>query len=152
MNAIATPGALKKFRRSPWRFQQTVELPAVSDRDRFVSTIIVAIGGLASATLTIDEIFFKTERLTDLCPTGVTLALDTAIMALSAAELSALLKAAFWDGPDFLCIPTPKPFVFHADHDNWITFYANSKSNLSLIVEPMTCNGYKIIHDWRRKL
>jgi hypothetical protein len=152
MNVTLTPGALKKFRRSPWRFQQTVELPALGDRDRFVSTIIAAVDGLASATLTIDEVVFNTERMTDLCRAAVTLKHDTAITALSAAELSALLMAAFWDGPDFICIPTPKPFVFYADHDNWITFYANTKSNHNRIIEPMTSNGYKIVPDWRRKL
>lgn len=152
MTATPTPGALKKFRRTPWRFQQTVELPKPEERERFVSTIIAAIGNLESATVTIDEVVFRTEQLSAVCPAGSNLTHDTSISAPSAKEARALLVAAFWDGPDFICIPTPKPFVFYADHDNWITFYANSKSNRNLIIAPLAANGYKLIQNWQREL
>jgi hypothetical protein len=151
MDASNTPGALKKFRRTPWRFQQTVELPAVSDRDRFVSVIIAALDGFPSAAVTIDEVVFNTERMTALIPMGFTLAHDTTISAQSTEETHALLLAAFWDGSNFICVPTPKPFVFYADHDDWITFYANTKSNLNRIIEPLTSHGYKLVPDWQRK-
>jgi hypothetical protein len=150
MNVTTAVGTLKKFRRTPWRFQQTVELPKVSDRDRFVSTIIAALDGLESAMITIDKDIFNTEKMTALCPAGSTLTHDTMILTHSAEGLYNLLIAAFWDGPDFICIPTPKPFVFYADHDNWITFYANTKSNLNSVIEPLASNGYKLVQDWQR--
>lgn len=110
MTVTTTPGALKKFRRTPWRFQQTVERP--DDVERFVSTIIAAHGSLDAATVTIDAVIFDTVRMSELCPAGATITHDVSLVAQSAAEARALLVAAFWDGPDFICIPTPKPFVF----------------------------------------
>ena len=62
MNATTSPGALKKFRRTPWRFQQTVELPDLGDRDRFVSTIIGALQRFESTAVIIDEVVFNTVR------------------------------------------------------------------------------------------
>ena len=152
MTLTPASGALKKFRRTPWRFQQTVQQPAPDDLDRFISTIIAAHGNLDSATVTIDEVVFNTERLEALCPAGSTLTHDTSISAKSTAETHALLAAAFWDGPDFICVPTPKPFVFYADHDSWITFYANTKSHLNQVITPLASHGYKLIQNWRREL
>jgi len=62
------------------------------------------------------------------------------------------LVAAFGDGPDFICIPTPKPFVFYADHDNWITFYAQTKSHLNHIIEPLSTQGFKLVENWQREV
>lgn len=152
MNAATISGTLKKFRRTPWRFQQTVELPEASYRDRFVSTIVAALDGFESAAVTIDEVVFNTERMTSLCPSSITLTRDTTISAHSADEFRALLLAAFWDGPDFICIPTPKPFVFYADHDNWITFYANTRSNLNRVIESLASHGYKLVQGWQREV
>ena len=152
MNATTTPGALKKFRRTPWRFQQTVQLPEVGERDRFVSTILSALDGLESAAVTIDEVVFDTVSLTALCPAGTKLTHDSTISAESAEEAHSLLMAAFWDGPDFICVPTPKPFVFYADHDDWITFYANTKSNLNRVIQPLKSQGFKLVQGWERKL
>jgi hypothetical protein len=152
MTVSTTPGALKKFRRTPWRFQQTVERPEASELDKFVSTIIASHGGFESATVTIDDVVFNTERMSALCPADSTLTHDSSISADSAEELRALLVAAFWDGPDFICIPTPKPFVFYADHDDWITFYANTKSHLNHVIEPLVSHGYKMVQNWQRAL
>jgi hypothetical protein len=71
MTVTLTPGAIKKFRRTPWRFQQTVERSQGSDLDRFVSTIISAHGRIEAATVTIDEVVFDTERMTSICPGGL---------------------------------------------------------------------------------
>ena len=154
MTVTHTPGAVKKFRRTPWRFQQTVERPQASDLDRFVSTIICAHDGVEAATVVIYEIVFDTERITALCPAGSALPLtrESSISAQSREEFHALLFAAFWDAPDFICIPTPKPFVLYADHDDWITFYANTKSNLNGIIEPLASHGYDLVKYWHREL
>lgn len=152
MTVTPTPGALKKFRSTPWRFQQTVQRPEAGDLERFVSTIITAHGSLEAATITIDAVIFDTVRMSALCPADPALTHDISLAVQSAAEAQALLVAAFWDGPDFICIPTPKPFVFYADHDDWITFYANSKSHLNHVIDPLVSNGYKLVQDWQRQL
>src|SRR5262245_1657475 len=135
-------GTLKKFRRTPWRFQQTVERPGAGDLERFVSTIIMAHGKLEQVTVTIDAVICTTVRLTALCPEGSKINHDTSLVAESPEETQALLMAAFWDGPDFFCTPTPKPFEFYADHDDWITFYANTRSQLNRVIEPLASHGY----------
>lgn len=143
---------MKKFCRTPWRFQQTVQRPKPSELDGFVSTIFTAGHNIEAATVTIDEIVFGTERMSKICPPGSTLAHDSSISAPSAAQLRALLVAAFYDGPDFICTPQPKPFVFYADHHDWITFYANSKSHLNRVIDPLAAGGYKLVRNWQREL
>lgn len=149
MTVTTTPGALKKFRRTPWRFQQTVERPKASRLEAFVSTILRC-HDTTAGTVTIDQVVFDTNRLAFICPAGSSLTHDTSITAASAEELQALLVAAFWDGPDFIFIPTPKPLVFYADHDEWITFYANTKSHLNRVAHSLAAHGYKLVEDWQR--
>ena len=154
MTVTHTSGAIKKFRRTPWRFQQTVEIPqGLSALEAFVTAITTAHGYIEEGTVTIDEIVFDTERMTALCPAGSPLPLSRE-SSLSAVrdEVQKLLAAAFIDSSDFIFIPTPKPFVFYADHDSWITFYANTKSNLNHIIEPLASHGYKLVQNWQREL
>jgi hypothetical protein len=152
MNVTTASGMLKKFRRTPWRFQQTVKLPEVSARENFVSAIIEVLDNFESATVTIDEVVFDTVKVTTLCPANSALTHDTSILAQSTQDLHTLLIAAFWDGSDFVCIPTPKPFVFYADHHDFVTFYANTKSNLNSIIKLLTSRGYELVRDWQRDL
>jgi len=154
MTVTHTPGAMKTFRRTPWRYQQTFEIPQGFGRlEGFASAIIKAHGHVEAVTVTIDEIVFDTERMTALCPAGAPLPL-TRESSLSAfgEEVETLLAAAFIDGPDFIFIPNPKPFVCYADHDGWITFYANTKSHLSHVIELLSSHGYKAVENWQREL
>ncbi len=152
MIVTLTPGALKKFCRTPWRFQQTVERPKATDLDEFVSRIIEAHGDLEAATITIAAVIFDTKRLNELCPAGTELTHGVSITAQSAQEAQTLLVAALWDGPDFVCVPTPKPFVIYADHHDMVTFFAHSKSHLNHIIGPLAGRGYKIVQGWQREL
>ena len=85
-----------------------------------------------------------------LCPANAQLTTDWSLLA-DAQEAVSLLGAALNDGPDFIFIPEPKPFVCYSDHDEWITFYSNTKSNLNDIIEPLAGRGYKLIQDWQRE-
>lgn len=154
MTVTFTPGAIKKFRRTPWRFQQTIEMPqGLTGREGFASSIATAHGHIEKATVIIDEIVFDTERMTALCPTCSLLPLTReSSLSVGHDEVEILLAAAFIDGPDFIFIPTPKPFVVYADHDDWITFYANTKSHLNHIIDPLASRGYKLVENWQRKL
>ena len=51
------------------------------------------------------------------------------VTATGQQELEELLHTAFTDWFDFLFVPTPKPFVIYADHDEYTTFCANTRSN-----------------------
>lgn len=154
MTVTHTPGLVKKFRRTPWRFQQTVELPQPGELEEFVATITTVCAHIEQGTVTIDAIIFNTKRMTALCREGAALPLarESSLSVPAGEELNALLVATFMDGLDFIFIPTPKPFAFYADHDEWITFYANTKSHLNHIIEPLKSHGYKLVQDWQREL
>ena len=55
-------------------------------------------------------------------------------LASEEAETEELLLAAFTDFIDFKFFPVPKPFVLSADHDEYTSFFAISKSNLNRVV------------------
>lgn len=154
MDFLLSPGAIKKFRRTPWRFQQTVERPPVADTDRFIETIVNAHRRMSDATLTIHDVVFKAERIRNLVtpPYSEELELDSTVTAQTPEEIAALLRAALLDGPDFLFVPTPKPFVIYSDHDDYITFYANSKGQLNHIITPLAEIGVRLIAGWTRTL
>lgn len=150
-----TLGALKKFRRTPWRFQQTVQGPDEAGKSKkFVTTVLEANNRIAEATVVIDEVVFNTAEISKLCPSvsGDLLGRDWTISAASKDEIRALIIAALYDGMDFIYVPNPKPFVFYADHHNLITLYANTKSNLNLAIQPLETAGFKMIDDWQREL
>ena len=76
---------------------------------------------------------------------------ESCIEATGQQETAALLQAALSDSVDFWFIPTPKPFVIYADHDEYTTFFANSKSNLNGLIEPLLKQGFQKV-DYERNL
>jgi hypothetical protein len=149
MRTLHTPGFMKKFKRTQWRFQQTFQTP-LNDLDRFVEMILSTVEPRA-ALLTIDEYVFVPVHVPALFTVDVRqqLAHDWSIEADS-SDTARLLRASFDDWLDFLFVPEPKPFVIYADHDEYATFYANSKSNLNSVVLPLERAGFIMVHDWQR--
>ena len=143
-----TSGALAKFRRTPWRFQQTLNLGGVG---QFVALILESHRDISGGTVTIDDVVFDTVHLASLCPAQTEFTRDCSIAVESREELRSLLVAAHGDGPDFLCIPSPKPFVFYADHHYLVTFYVNTKSHLNHAVEPLVSHGYQLVENFQRE-
>jgi hypothetical protein len=74
------------------------------------------------------------------------------VTAVGRQEMEELLHTAFTDWFDFLFVPTPKPFVIYADHDEYTTFYANTRSNLRRLVETLSAQRFKEIAEDRRQL
>ncbi|HUR45435.1 MAG TPA: hypothetical protein VMZ27_06090 [Candidatus Saccharimonadales bacterium] len=148
MTLVKTPGALKKFIRTPWRFQQTFQTP-LQDLERFVS-VIMAANPAQTATVTIQEIVFECDTLN--ASLGVapgTLRHNDSITA-SDGEAGKLLFQCLSGWIDFLYTPSPKPFIIYADHDEYATFYANTKSGLNQVIIPLRDAGFKIVDDWTR--
>lgn len=152
MNACNTPGALKKFGRTPCRFQATFQTP-LKQLDLFVSTILSANETIESASVTIAEVVFEPKHLNGLVngKDGIQLGRDVTLKAESREQVNELLLAAFSDWVDFLFIPLPKPFVIYADHDEFATFLANTKSNLNPVVQPLLKNGFKEVLNYQRR-
>lgn len=63
-----------------------------------------------------------------------------------------LLEAALGDWVNFTFVPKPKPFVIYADHDEYTTFYANTKSNLNGVVQALSGAGFEKVPDYQRIL
>ena len=76
---------------------------------------------------------------------------ESSINVVGQQQVGALLEAALGDWVDFWFVPTPKPFVIYADHDEYTTFFANSKSNLNGVVEPLVKQGFKTV-EYERSL
>ena len=65
-------------------------------------------------------------------------------------ETHRLLIASFSDWVDFWFVPQPKSFAIYADHDEYTTFYASTKSNLARVVTPLLENGFKEVPGFER--
>ena len=153
MTLFATSGSLKRLRRVPWRFQQTFLTP-LRNLQPFVATIISGREQIQGATVTIDSVVFEPKHLNALLASQSlppSLQRESAVEVTGHQHVGALLEAALGDWVDFWFIPTPKPFVIYADHDEYITFFANSKSNLNGVVEPLRKEGFEQV-DYERNL
>lgn len=153
MKMLDSPGALKQLRKTPWRFQQTFKTP-LKRLDPFVAAIVLT-GEPEAACITINEAVFEPKHLVDLLARyslpgrygkGVS------VTAAGQREIQELLCAAFADWLDFLFVPQPKRFVIYADHDEYATFYANTRSNLNRIVRPLLSQGFEAIPEYTRHL
>ena len=154
MNASRTPGTLKRFRRTTWKFQQTFQTP-LKRLGPFVATIISSsLQPLRGGSLTIDSVIFEPEHLLAVLASHrlpPQPARDTTLTAVGTEETAELLQAALADWIDLLFVPQPRPFVIYADHDEYITFFAQTKSNLNRVVEPLRRAGFEAV-EYRRDL
>ena len=153
MTLSATSGSLKRLRKVPWRSQQTFLTP-LRNLELFVATITSARDQIQGGTVTIDSVVFEPENLNALLTSRSlppSLQRESSIEVAGHQETGALLQAALSDSVDFWFIPTPKPFVIYADHDEYMTFFANSKSNLNGVVEPLLKQGFEAV-DYERNL
>ena len=154
MKFLQTPGAIKKFGRTPWKFQVTFQTP-IDDLDLFVGAILNLEPTIEQGALTVDEIVFDQDQLRVLIPTApdsLLIGRDFCFEAESRLEVHALLMAAFAEWTDFLFEPTLKPFVMYADHDEYATFYANSKGIISRISDNLTKAGVRQVADYQREI
>jgi hypothetical protein len=62
LTVTQTPGAIKKFSRSSWRFQQPFLTP-LKNLNPFVATILDAVEQIESAVATIDGYVFEPKNL-----------------------------------------------------------------------------------------
>jgi hypothetical protein len=153
MTLSETSGSLKRLRKVPWRFQQTFQTP-LRHLQPFVATIVSAREPLQRATLTIDSVVFEPENLNALLSSRSlppSLRRESSVEVFGHDEVGLLLQAALGDSVDFWFVPTPKPFVLYADHDEYTTFFAASKSNLNGVVEPLRTAGFQMV-DYERNL
>lgn len=105
--------------------------------------------------VTVEQVVFEPQHMIDLLtryslPTRY--GKGVSVTATGQREIEELLQAAFADWVDFLFVPSPKPFVIYADHDEYTTFYANNRSNLNRIREALSSQGFEEIAEYTRRL
>ena len=153
MTVSATSGSLKHLWKVCWRFQQTLLTP-LQNLQPFVATIISGREQIQGATVTIDSVVFEPKHMHALLASQSlppSLQRESSINVVGQQQVGALLEAALGDWVDFWFVPTPKPFVIYADHDEYTTFFANSKSNLNGVVEPLVQQGFETV-EYERNL
>jgi hypothetical protein len=154
MTLSESPGTLKKFRRTSWKFQQTFLTPLQSLQS-FVSAIVSANQQMKSACLTIEQVVFEPSHLINLLASHSlpqTYGCDVSLTAANQHEIEPLLLAVFSDWIDFIFVPEPKSFVIYADHDEYTTFFAHTRSNLNRAVKPLADHGFKMVPNYERRL
>src|SRR2546425_12399255 len=121
-----SPGFLKRFRRTPWKFQRTFQTP-LQNLGPFVAAIVSALEPSQSATVVFDGIIFPPRHLPTLFASESTPAFthETTITACSPADIAKLLRAALSDWTDFVLTTTPKSFAIYADHNEYLTVFAH---------------------------
>lgn len=147
------PGTINKFGRTAWKFQQTFLTPP-KDARRFVATIVSAIKKVEAASLTVDTWVFEPKHLIALLATydlSPQYRRDCTVTASGEKEVEELLHAALSDWVDFLFIPQPKPFVIYADHDEYTTLYAQTRSNHNQVTTLLSENGFKLVSGYIRR-
>jgi hypothetical protein len=153
MTLSDAPEALKRFRKTTWKFQQTFKTP-LKDLPSFVTTVLSGCHELHGASITIDAVVFEPKHLIGLLSSH-SLALrygkGVRLTTNDAREVSPLLEAALGDWIDFVFSPQPKLFVIYADHDEYTTFYAHSRSNLNRVTDALKQRGFTSVEGYRRR-
>jgi len=146
------PGSLNKFGRTPWKFQQTFHTTR-SNLPPFVKTIVSAAQPIQVGCVTIDQWVFEPKHLIDLLSSHLIApryAHDISLTASGPEETETLLEAVFSDWIDFIFVPKPKSFVIYADHDEFTTFFAPTRSNLNRVVKPLAGLGFEMVQGYKR--
>jgi len=155
MRILESPRTLQRYRRTAWEFQQTFQTPR-KDLARFVDVIMSALPAIEMAQAVFDQVVFEPRY--GLLPFYAKYSLpekwcgdDLIIEAQGATEARELLQAVLSEWIDFLVVPTPKQFVIYADHDEYITFLAHRKGQLSGVVTALTAAKFRAV-EYVRKL
>jgi hypothetical protein len=65
------------------------------------------------------------------------------ITATGHAETVELLEAALGDTVDFVAVFSPGPFSIYADHDEYVTFFANEEADLASLEATLVSSGFE---------
>lgn len=147
-----TPGIFKQISRKVWTFQRTFQTP-LGNLEPFVSAILSRLEPTTRYTTVIDGYVFDPDHMRGLLsayPLSIKVTHDWSIESIDHASTKKLLVAMFQDWIDFIFLPKPQPFCFYADHDEYTTFYAMTKSNLNQAVQPLLSYGFIEVKDFER--
>ena len=154
MTLSEATGALKKFRRTPWKFQETFLTPK-QRLSSYVAGIMSANEKMNSGCVTIEQAVFEPTNLIKVLASHSfppQYGCGLSVNATGQQELENLLLAVFSDWIDFIFVPEPKLFGIYADHDEYTTFFAHTRSNLNRVVKALAEGGFEVIQGYERHL
>lgn len=153
MTISNTPGVIKKFKRATWSCQTTFVTP-LKKLEVFVPAIFSALEPIKEASITVDGYAFEPKNLIALMARhslSEKIQRDTSLTVVDPSKVQELLRTAFSDWLDFIFVPVLKLFVIYADHDEYATFYSNTKSNLERIRLSLLAKGFEEVRNYERK-
>ena len=154
MMAAENPGSLVRFRSARWHFQRTFQTP-LQNLQSFVGAILSAHEQVHGGFVTVDQVVFEPKHLMAMLAKRSLPAQIGHGWSLTIAgqhDVEAVLAAALSDWIDFLFVPTPELFVMYADHDEYTTFYASTRSNLDRVVAALSAMGFTEVPGYERQL
>jgi len=120
----------------------------------FVPAIFSALEPSREASVIIEGYVFEPKTLLGLMSRSMLsekLQRDTTLTVVDQDKVRELLRTALSDWLDFAFVPVLKLFVMYADHDEYTTFYANTKSNLERIRLSLLAKGFQEVRNYERK-
>src|SRR6202020_987701 len=125
--------AMQRFRTAPWPFQQTFQIP-IQNLPKFVSSFLGSFP-LKEGLLDTDLVLFEPKNTLQLMAAKSVPTQDHwkfTVKATGQQDIRALLEATLADWIDFLFVAVPESFAVYADHDEYTTFYSQTKSDLAV--------------------
>ena len=122
--------------------------------DVFVPAIFSANVPIKEASITVDGYAFEPRNLLALMSKQVLsgqLQCDVSLTVVGQDKVEELLRTDFSDWLDFLFVPLLRLFVIYADHAEYATFYANTKSNLERMRLSLLAKGFEEVRNYERK-
>ncbi len=144
---------LEEFQVAPWGLQQTFRTP-LQNLQPFVRTILRARDQVERGCLIIDKIIFEPKHLAVVAANRSlrgALTHGSSLTFAAKREAETILEAAFADWIDFLFVPAPALFVIYADHDEYATFYARTRSDLELVVQALCASSFERVPGYERR-
>ena len=127
----------------------------MNDLRSFVTAIVSANEQMKSGCVTIEQAVFEPTNLLNLLASHSMpprYARGISLIAAGQQEIETLLHAIFSDVIDFIFVPEPRSFAIYADHDEYTTFFAHTRSNLNQAVTTLVDKGFKMVPDYDRRL
>lgn len=147
----AIPDAIRDFRGDPWRHQRTLLTPRTR-MSSFLSALF-NIFPVEQAVASTDQVVFQPDNVLGLLAKRELRPEDHwgfCVSASGASDAAALLAAMLTDWIDFVFVPSPASFAVYADHDEYLTLYTPSQSDLDLLVTDIEAHGFSFVPDYVR--
>jgi hypothetical protein len=142
---------IERYRANPGSVQQTFVTP-LKDLRRFLATVLMPFP-FERGFLATDQVVFEPLHLLDLLADHAILVEDPwrfRLVVEGKDSIAKLLDAVLRDCIDFLFVPVPTAFAIYADHDEYITLFAASETQLVAVTSKIERAGFEVVPRYLR--